>query len=99
MQTDELIPAEEFCSYYKVEYSFIHDLERFGLIEITSIETSNYIPQSQLQKLEQIIRLHYDLDINLEGIDAIAHLVERIKMMQNEITGLKNRLKLYENLE
>jgi hypothetical protein len=46
--------------------------------------------KSELQKLEQIIRLHYDLDINLEGIDAIAHLAERIKMMQNEITGLKN---------
>ena len=99
MQTDELILAEEFCSYYKVEYSFINDLQRFGLVEITSIETSNYIPQNQLQRLEQMIRLHYDLNINLEGLDAIAHLLDRVQNMQGEITTLKNRLKLYEDFE
>ena len=99
MQTGELILAEEFCSYYKVEYSFIHDLHRFGLIEITSVDAGSYIPQNQLQKLEQIIRLHYDLNINLEGIDAITNILERMMQMQNEITGLKNRLKLYEDFE
>lgn len=96
MQTDELILAEEFCSHYQVEYSFINDLQQFGLIEVTSVETGHYIPQNQLQKLEQMMRLHYDLNINLEGIDAIAHLLDRVKNMQNEITNLKNRLKLYE---
>jgi hypothetical protein len=99
MQKDELILAEEFCNYYKVEYSFIDELEKFGLIEMTSVEAQHYIQQSQLLKLEQMIRLYYDLNINLEGIDAIAHLIERVKMMQNEITELKNRLKLYEDFE
>jgi hypothetical protein len=97
MQTDELILAEKCCSYYEIEYAFIHDLNRFGLIEITSVNTEKYIPQSQLQKLEQLIRLHYELDINMEGIDAIAHLLERIKLMQGEIIALKNRLKLYDD--
>lgn len=97
MQKDDLILADEFCSYYKVEHSFINELQRFGLIEIASVETATYIPQSQLQKLEQLIRLHYDLDINLEGIDAIANLLERIKEMQREINWLRNRLKLYED--
>ena|SRR5215217_8972060 len=99
MQTDELILAKEFCSYYKVEYSFIHDLQQFGLVEITSVEEAEYIPQTELQKLEQMIRLHYDLNINLEGIDAIAHLLDRIKNMQNEITFLRNRLKMYEDFQ
>ena len=99
MQKEELILAQEFCSYYQIEYSFIHDLERVGLIEIISAETGSYIPHSQLQKLEQVIRLHYDLNINVEGIDAIDHLIERVKDMQNEITSLRNRLKLYENFD
>lgn len=99
MQKEELIPARDFCSYYKVEYSFIRDLEKFGLIEITSVEADPYIQQDQLQKLEQMVRLYYDLNINFEGIDAIAHLVDRVKMMQSEITGLKNRLKLYEEFD
>lgn len=99
MQTDELILAEELCSYYKVEHSFIHDLKRFGLIEVSTVETADYIPYEQLQRIEQIIRLHYDLQINLEGIDAIAHLLDRLKNMQTEIINLKNRLKLYEDFQ
>lgn len=96
MQTDDLILADQFCNYYNVEYSFISDLKQFGLIEVRAVEASEYIPQDQLQKLEQLVRLHYDLDINLEGIDAIAHLLDRVKSMQSEIIALKNRLKLYE---
>ena len=98
MQNNELILAEEFCTYYKIQLSFINNLNQFGLIEITSVEEKPYIPQSQLQKLEQIIRLHHDLDINLEGIDAITHLLDRVKSLQTEIAGLKNRLSIYEKV-
>ena len=98
MQNNELILAEEFCTYYKIQLSFINNLNHFGLIEITSVEEKPYIPQSQLQKLEQIIRLHHDLDINLEGIDAITHLLDRVKSLQAEIAGLKNRLSIYEKV-
>jgi hypothetical protein len=98
MQNNELILAEEFCTYYKIQLSFINNLNQFGLIEITSVEEKPYIPQSQLQKLEQIIRLHDDLDINLEGIDAITHLLDRVKSLQAEIAGLKNRLSIYEKV-
>ena len=98
MQNNELILAEEFCTYYKIQLSFINNLNQFGLIEITSVEEKPYIPQSQLQKLEQIIRLHDDLDINLEGIDAITHLLDRVKSLQTEIAGLKNRLSIYEKV-
>lgn len=98
MQTGDLIPAEEFCSYYKTELSFINYLHNFGLIEITTVEENYYIPYAQVGKLEQLARLHYDLDINLEGIDAITHLLERVKGLQSEITNLKNKLSVYEKV-
>jgi DNA-binding transcriptional MerR regulator len=98
MQADEMIPAEELCNQYKIEYSFIADLQQYGLIDITAAEHTRYISQNQLQRLEQILRLHFDLDINLEGIDAIANLLEQISGMQAEITTLRNRLKLYEKV-
>lgn len=97
METIDLIPAEEFCTNYKVGFSFIHSLQQFGLISITAIEEKVYIPQAELKKLEQLARLHYDLDINFEGIDAITHLLDRLQEMQSEILSLKNRLRLYEN--
>lgn len=98
MQNNELILAEEFCTRYHIQLSFINDLSQYGLIEITSVEETSYIPQSELQKLEQIVRLHYDLDINLEGIEAISHLLDRVKGLQSELTSLKNKLSFYEKV-
>jgi hypothetical protein len=99
MQTnDDLILAEEFCNNHNIAFSFISALHQNGLVEITSVEQNVYIPQSELARLEQMMRLHTDLDINIEGIDAITHLLERLQMLQLELAAVKSRLKLYENL-
>ena len=98
MEKGDLIRAEEFCNHYQVEFGFISALESSGLIEITTIEETGYIPQSQLPELEKLTRLRYDLDINLEGIEAIAHLLNRNKSLQERIRGLEERLRLYETL-
>ena len=92
MDKDEFIPAEEFCMYHNIEYSFISSLEDSGLVSVKSVEHSAYIPADEVQKLEKLVRLHYDLDINLEGIEAIYHLLEKIEQMQKEILHLKNRI-------
>lgn len=90
MERDDLIPAEDFCLYHNIEYSFITSLEDSGLITVTSVEQSTFIPSDELQKLEKFVRLHYDLDINVEGIETISHLLEKIEEMQREILQLKN---------
>jgi len=90
MEKDELIPAEEFCIYHNIEYSFISSLEDSGLITVASVEESTYIPAEELQKLEKFVRLHYDLNINIEGIETINHLLEKIEEMQREILQLRN---------
>ncbi|MBS1738876.1 MAG: chaperone modulator CbpM [Bacteroidetes bacterium] len=91
METNDLIPAEDFCHYYNVETSFINSLEHSGLIKITSIEHTQFLPLYEIRKLEKIIRLHYDLDINVEGIETIFHLLEKIETMQEEIRVLSNK--------
>ena len=96
METPRLIPADEFCSYHNVEYSFINSLHEFGLIEITTIEENRFIDTESLTDLEKFARLHYDLDINVEGIEAITYLLEKVKSMQHEINLLKNKLSMYE---
>lgn len=96
MQTQDLIAANDFCNYYKIEYSFINALNENGLITIKTMQEDRYIPASELNRLEQFVRLHTDLDINLEGIEAINHLLHRIEGMQNQIMALKNRLRMFE---
>ena len=92
----QYIALDEFCANHSIEISFIDTLQQNGLIEITTIKDANFISAEQLQQAEKIIRFYYDLDINLEGIETINHLLERINEMQDEIVSLRNRLRLYE---
>jgi hypothetical protein len=98
MQKNDLIAAAEFCTHYNIEYSFISSLSKTGIIEIATIQETEYIPTSQLSTLEKLVRLHTDLDINVEGIEAISYLLRRVERMQKEINRLKNILRTYESL-
>jgi len=95
MKTAELIAANDFCVYHNVEYTFITSLHEAGLVEITIINETTFIPQTELQKLEKLISLH-ELDINIAGIEAISHLLQRVEKLQEDMRYLKNRLSLYE---
>lgn len=98
MGTAYLIPIDELCSSHNIEISFVSLLRQSGLIEITSIKESDFIEADQLQKLEKFIRLYYELDINLEGIETINHLLQRINDLQDEIRTLRNRVRFYETV-
>jgi hypothetical protein len=99
MQTDYLIALDEFCAKHDIEISFISSLQQTGLIEIKTIKETGFIDADQLQQLERFIRFYYELDINMEGIETITHMLQRIKSMQEEIISLRNRLRLYETNE
>ena len=98
MDEHELIRIELICSSYNIEPSFIDSLLDFGLIEITELESQRFIPTQRLVDLEKMIRLHYDLNINLEGIDTILHLLNRIRELQDELNNVKNKMLFY-NME
>ena len=95
-QMDDLIAVNEFCVNHHIEISFINLLQQNGLIEIRTIESKYFVEKEQLPQLEKYVRFHYELDINLEGIETISYLLQRIENLQNEIIKLKNRLRLYE---
>lgn len=94
---EQLISTDDFCRHYKVEYSFISSLQEHGLIEVRIIDQTSFIDHDHLKNVEQLVRLHYDLDINVEGIEAITCLLNRVNSLQEEIMSLKNKLDLYEN--
>jgi len=99
MAKEELIAIHEFCVSHNVERSFIHSLYEAGLVEMTTIEETAFISDEQVPELEKLVRLHYDMDINLEGIETIHHLLQQLKTMQKEMKELRNRLSLYERVD
>lgn len=96
MQVD-LILVKEYCQKTRLEPSFFVMLEESGLIDIYIVEGEKNFPYSQLPDLERYARMYYDLSINIEGIDAIHHILNRMNEMQKELDILRSRLGLYES--
>lgn len=90
-----LILIKEYCEHCKIEQSFVQSLQEEGLLEITVVSDELYIKEEQLNELEQFRRWHYDLNINIEGIDALKHLINKVTKMQHEINHLKNKLQVH----
>jgi hypothetical protein len=92
MITRELIPAIEFCLHHNIEVSFIESLSQSGLIHVTRHEQQVFVPIDELKKLETYVVLYRELDINLEGIETVAHLLQKIEILQQHVQKLNNRL-------
>ena len=71
MNLENLIPIPQLCSHYELEMSFFVNLSEIGLLQITTVETTSYIDMDSIQKIEKIIHLHQDLEVNIEGIDVV----------------------------
>tara|TARA_R110002126_G_scaffold74398_7_gene185567 strand:+ start:73 stop:369 length:297 start_codon:yes stop_codon:yes gene_type:complete len=92
-----LIPIDVLCVHYQVNDSFFKNLVSTGLLDLHIVEEVTYVHQDSLHEIEKIMRLHQELELNLEGVDVVLNLLQKINDLQNEIVVLKNRLALYEN--
>jgi hypothetical protein len=92
MESERLIPLQELCSHYNIEISFIRSLNEFGLVEIHRVSEEDCLNMESLADVESMMRIHYDLEINMEGIDAISHLLKKMHDMQQELLRLRNKL-------
>lgn len=91
-----LIPADEVCIHHQLEATFIQDLEHEGLIHISVVDKKTFIPADELPRLEKMIHLYRDLEINVPGIASIDHLLQKVDDLHNELWALRNKLRLYE---
>ena len=96
METTHLISIQQFCTHYNVPVSFVTTLHEYELIEITITNNKIYLKTNQLNDVEKMMRLHYDLDINIEGIDAIYNLLKQVEQLKAEIKTLKNKIDTFD---
>ncbi|MNU30172.1 chaperone-modulator protein CbpM [compost metagenome] len=96
MQQDNLILVSHYCSLHDLDQGFITELYRYELIEIITIEQEDYLDINHLSELERITRLHHDLGINIEGIETVINLLEKIAQMNRQMLTLQQQLKQYE---
>ena len=96
---NELIIVSEYCDKCHIEPSFIEMLQEIGLIDIRTEGGECCLQFAQLPDVERYSRMYYDLSINIEGIDAIHHLLERMEDMRHEMRSLRKQLLLYRERE
>ncbi|EDM36881.1 hypothetical protein PBAL39_18444 [Pedobacter sp. BAL39] len=92
----QFITITECCINYHIDPVFIDELEDSGVIVLTMKEKEKYIHHEQLAELEKYIHLYYDLNINIEGIDAIRHLLQKMILMQQELNLLQQKLQFHQ---
>jgi hypothetical protein len=97
MKIDNFIPLKQLCTHYKIEFSFFETLYESGLIDIKIIEQVQCIHHDNLNDVEKMIRMYRDLGLNIEGIDIVFNLLQKVTDLTGELTSVKSRLRLYEN--
>ncbi|MGB5320843.1 chaperone modulator CbpM [Lutimonas sp.] len=97
MDTEKYIPVLHLCDLYQIEISFFKELNEEGLIELVSRQNSMYVHEDKLYKVERIIRIYRELNVNIEGIDVVLNLLEKVDKLQNEVNSMQSRLRLYED--
>ena len=90
------ISIQQFCTHYNVSESFIDSLITYELIEFVELETTKHIQIEDINTIERLIRMHYDLNVNFEGLDIINNLINQINALREEVSVLKNKIDFYE---
>lgn len=87
----------ECLRIYEVEASFIESLHDSGLIRVSDLEEERFIEYEDLADLEQFVRWYNEMDINVQGIEALYHMLGRVRLLQSEIDQLRNELRFYKS--
>jgi hypothetical protein len=97
MSKEKLILVNQLCVHYQVEMSLFSVLQDFGIIELLTIEDAHFIHEDKIRVVEKVVRMQKDLNLNLESIDIVLNLLDKINDLQSELNTVKNRLRLYED--
>lgn len=88
----ERISREELVKIYNIEITFFDDLVEYGLLNIHIENDIHYLMYEDLQDLEKFSNWHYDLEINLPGLEVIHNMLKKLNALKNRNRELMNKL-------
>jgi hypothetical protein len=80
----ERISREELVQIYNIEITFFDELVDSGLLNIETDNEIRYLMYEDLPTFERFTNWHYDLEINLPGLEVINSMLQKMKNL-NEI--------------
>ena len=88
-ETTLKISVITFCQYHQIAPGFVYALQESGLVKLEVLEEHHYITNEQIDVLEKYIRMHYELGINIEGLEVISRLLTQMEEMERELRLLR----------
>ncbi|MCW4451358.1 MULTISPECIES: chaperone modulator CbpM [Chryseobacterium group] len=80
----ERISREELVKIYNIEITFFDSLEEAGLLKTVTENEVKYLLYDELELFERFANWHYDLDVNLPGVEVIHHLLQKMEKLTAE---------------
>lgn len=96
MTRKKYILVSHYCEQTHIEDSFVKQLHEYGLVTFEEKENDVFIDEKDVSEIERMFRLHNDLNINFEGLDAIKQMLNRMHTLEKEMDFLQKKLRLYE---
>lgn len=78
------ISREELVRIYNIEITFFDLLEESGLVETEFENDVKYLRYEELSNFERFTTWHYDLEVNLPGLEIIHRLLKQMEDLKNE---------------
>lgn len=88
----ERISREELVKIYNIEITFFDELVDYGLLRVETEDNVRYLIYEDLQVFEKFANWHYDLEVNLPGLEVIHHMLRKMDDLHQKNRDLMNKL-------
>lgn len=88
----ERISREELVKIYNIEITFFDELVDNGLLKVETEDNVRYLIYEDLQVFEKFANWHYDLEVNLPGLEVIHHMLRKMEDLHKKNRDLMNKL-------
>ncbi len=86
------ISLKTLAAFHQVDEALLQELIEYEIVPLSKRNREWAISLDYLDDFERALRLHRELGVNLQGVDIICRMHNRIKEMQAEIEHLKSLL-------
>lgn len=93
----ERISREELVKIYNIEITFFDELVDSGLLNIQTEDEIHYLMYEDLPNFERFANWHYDLEINLPGLEVIHDMLRKMEDLKQRNRELMSKLSAINN--
>ena len=84
------ISREELVKIYNIEITFFDSLDESGLVKTETENNVKYLLYDELPTFERLTNWHYDLEVNLLGLEIIHNLLQKMEKLREDNRRLRS---------